>query len=211
MAPKPARRIVVGVTGASGAEYARTLVRRLCDAGVEVHLVVSQNGKRLFMDELGVTEISAETILDRKDDRMVVYPHRDIGAVIASGSFKTDGMIICPCSSNTLGALASGLGDNLITRAAAVTMKEVRRLVVVPREMPMGRIDLLNALRLNESGAIICPASPGFYMMPSSVSDLVEFVVGKLLDLLDVPHEFNTRWADQLAAVGFSPDRSEGA
>ena len=106
--------------------------------------------------------------------------------------------------------MASGLGDNLITRAAAVTMKEGRRLVVVPREMPMGRIDLLNALRLNESGAIICPASPGFYMMPSSVNDLVEFVVGKLLDLLDVPHELNTRWADQLAAVGCSPDRSGG-
>jgi 4-hydroxy-3-polyprenylbenzoate decarboxylase len=162
------------------------------------------------MDEIGVKEISPETILGCDDDRLVIYPHRDIGAVIASGSFKTDGMIICPCSSNTLGAMASGLGDNLITRAAAVTMKEGRRLVIVPREMPMGRIDLLNALRLNESGAIICPASPGFYMMPSSVNDLVEFVVGKLLDLLDVPHELNIRWADQLAAVGFSPDRSAG-
>lgn len=211
MPPKPVRRIVVGVTGASGAEYARTLVRNLCDAGVEVHLVVSQNGKRLFIDEIGVTEISALSLLDRADDRLVIYPHRDIGALIASGSFQTDGMIVCPCSSNTLGALASGLGDNLITRAAAVTMKEGRRLVVVPREMPMGRIDLLNALRLNECGAIICPASPGFYMMPSNVSDLVDFVVGKLLDLLSVPHELNTRWANQLtASVGFSPDRSAG-
>jgi 4-hydroxy-3-polyprenylbenzoate decarboxylase len=204
MPPKPVRRIVVGVTGASGAEYARTLVRRLCAADIEVHLVVSGNGKRLFVDEIGVTEISAESLLGRADDRLVVYPHRDIGAVIASGSFKTDGMIICPCSSNTLGAMASGLGDNLITRAAAVTMKEGRRLVVVPREMPMGRIDLLNALRLSECNAIICPASPGFYMMPSSVNDLVDFVVGKLLDLLDVPHELNTQWADQLAAVGAS-------
>jgi 4-hydroxy-3-polyprenylbenzoate decarboxylase len=103
-------------------------------------------------------------------------------------------MVICPCSSNTLAAIAAGLGENLLNRAAAVTLKEGRRLIVVPREMPMSRIDLLNALRLSEAGAVICPASPGFYMLPQTLSDLVDFVVGKLLDLLHVAHELGTRW-----------------
>ena len=94
--------------------------------------------------------------------------------------------------------MAAGLADNLLHRAAAVTLKEARRLIVVPREMPLSRIDLLNALRLSEAGAVICPASPGFYMKPTSLADLVDFVVGKLLDLMDVPHQLHTRWADQL-------------
>ena len=103
-------------------------------------------------------------------------------------------MIICPCSSNTLAAVAAGLGDHVLNRAAAVTLKEARRLIVVPREMPASRIDLLNSLRLSEAGAIICPAAPGFYMLPKTVEDLVDFVAGKLLDLMDVPHQLNTRW-----------------
>ena len=130
-------------------------------------------------------------------ERLTVYPYRDVGARIASGSFRTDGMIVCPCSSNSLGAIASGIGDNVLSRAAAVTLKEARRLIIVPREMPAGRIDLLNFLRLSEAGAIICPASPGFYMLPKSINDLVDFVVGKLLDLVDVPHRLNTRWAPE--------------
>jgi 4-hydroxy-3-polyprenylbenzoate decarboxylase len=119
-------------------------------------------------------------------------------------------MIVCPCSSNTLAAIAAGLANNLLDRAAAVTLKEGRRLIVVPREMPMSRIDLQNALRLSEAGAIVCPASPGFYMLPETVNDLVDFVVGKLLDLMDLPHDLNTRWSDRLDAdlnrVRPSPD-----
>jgi 4-hydroxy-3-polyprenylbenzoate decarboxylase len=107
-------------------------------------------------------------------------------------------MIVCPCSSNRLGSMAAGLGDNLLDRAAAVTLKERRRLVLVAREMPMGRIDLLNALRLTEAGVIFCPASPGFYMRPKTIDDLVDFVVGKLLDLFSIEHELNTRWSEQL-------------
>ena len=192
------KQIVVGVTGASGAAYARRLIECLCDAGVTVHVVVTPNGKRLLCDELGLAEVSVQTLLGRDCDRVVIHPYRDVGSVIGSGSFRTDGMIVCPCSANTLAAIATGLAGNLLDRAAAVTLKEGRRLVLVPREMPMSRIELQNALRLSEAGATICPASPGFYMLPTMIEDLVDFVVGKLLDLVDVAHQLNTRWADRL-------------
>lgn len=193
------RQVVVGITGASGAAYARRLIERLCDAEVNVHLVVSPNGKRLLSDELGVTDLTA-ALAGRDTSRLTHHPYRDVGAPLASGSFQTDGMIICPCSTNTLAAVAAGLGDNLLTRAAAVTLKEGRRLVLVPREMPLSPIDLQNCLRLSQAGATICPASPGFYMMPKTIDDLVDFVVGKLLDLFHVRHELNTRWPDELAS-----------
>ncbi len=198
--PRSTKRIVVGVTGASGAAYARRLIECLCDLEVDVHLVVSTHGQRLLHDELGITTVSAPALLGRECDRLTVHSYRNVGSELASGSFRTDGMIVCPCSSNRLGSIAAGLADNLVDRAAAVTLKEMRRLILVPREMPMGRIDLLNALRLSEAGAVICPASPGFYMMPETVDDLVDFVVGKVLDLVDVRHTLNTRWASQLAA-----------
>jgi 4-hydroxy-3-polyprenylbenzoate decarboxylase len=196
--PSDAKQIIVGVTGASGAIYARRLIECLCDAGATVHLVVTPNGKRLLSDELGLAEVSVRTLLGRDCDRIIIHPYRDVGSVIGSGSFRTNGMIVCPCSGNTLAAIAAGLAGNLLDRAAAVTLKEGRRLILVPREMPMNRIELQNALRLSEAGAIICPASPGFYMLPTTIEDLVDFVVGKLLDLVDVAHQLNTRWADRL-------------
>ena len=192
------KQIIVGVTGASGAIYARRFIECLCDAGATVHLIVTPNGKRLLSDELGLAEVSVRTMLGRDCDRVIIHPYRDVGSVIGSGSFRTDGMIVCPCSGNTLAAIAAGLGGNLLDRAAAVTLKESRRLILVPREMPLSRIELQNALRLSEAGAIICPASPGFYMLPTTIEDLVDFVVGKLLDLVDVAHQLNTRWADRI-------------
>ena len=196
--PGVGKQIIVGVTGASGAIYARRLIECLCDAGVTVHLVVTPNGKRLLSDELGLAGVSVRTLLGRDSDQVIIHPYRDVGSVIGSGSFRTDGMIVCPCSGNTLAAIAAGLAGNLLDRAAAVTLKEGRRLILVPREMPWSRIELQNALRLSEAGAIICPASPGFYMLPTTIEDLVDFVVGKLLDLVDVAHQMNTRWADRL-------------
>jgi len=196
--PSNSKQIILGVTGASGAIYARRLIECLCDAGATVHLIVTPNGKRLLSDELGLAEVSVPILLGRNCDRVVIHPYRDVGSVIGSGSFRTDGMIVCPCSGNTLAAIAAGLGGNLLDRAAAVTLKESRRLILVPREMPLSRIELQNALRLSEAGAIICPASPGFYMLPTTIEDLVDFVVGKLLDLVDVAHQLNTRWADRI-------------
>jgi 4-hydroxy-3-polyprenylbenzoate decarboxylase len=195
------KRVVVAVTGASGAAYSRRLIQCLCDANAEVHLIISPNGRRLFSDELAIHDPTPLAILGRACDRLTIHPYRDVGSVLGSGSFHTDAMVVCPCSSNTLASIAAGLGGNLIDRAAAVTIKEMRRLILVPREMPMSRIELANALRLSEAGAIVCPASPGFYMLPKTVEDLVDFVVGKLLDLAFIPHSLHTRWAHQLHAV----------
>ena len=192
------KRIVVGVTGASGAPYAKRLIGCLIDAGVEVHLAVTPYGRRLFFDELDMSEVNSQTLLGFDSPRLITHAHNDVGSSIASGSMHTDGMIICPCSSNTLGAVAAGLSENVLTRAAQVTLKEQRRLVMVVREMPMGQIDLQNALRLSQAGAVICPASPGFYMLPKTLDDVVDFVVGKLMDLVGVPHNLNTRWTDML-------------
>lgn len=196
------RRVVVGVTGASGAPYAKRLLACITAAGVEAHVVFSPNGQRLFADELDITDLSAKALVGPgpQADLTTLYPYRDVGARIASGSFATDGMIVCPCSSSSLAAIANGLGENLLHRAAAVTLKERRRLIVMPREMPMSHIELRNCLLISEAGGVICPAAPGFYMLPQRVEDLVDFVVGKLLDLVNIPHTLNTRWAEQLAS-----------
>ena len=191
-------RIVVGITGASGALYARRLVQLLADAGVEVHLIVTPYGHRLLRDELQLPDTSVTALLGGKPERVTLHDYHDLTDPLASGSYPTDGMVVCPCSSNTLAALAAGLAGNLLERAAAVTLKEARRLVVVPREMPVSRLDLLNALRLQEAGAIICPAAPGFYHRPQSLDDLADFVAGKLLDLLGLEHKLNTRWTGQM-------------
>ena len=186
--------IVLAITGASGAVYSRRLLDCMVECGIEVQLVVSPHGQRLLAEELDIHKTTAEAILGRPSDRVTLHSYRDVGSVLGSGSYLTGGMVICPCSSNTLAAVAAGLGDNLINRSAAVTLKEGRRLVVVNREMPMSRIELQNALRLNEAGAVICPAAPGFYLKPQSIDDLVDFVVGRVLDLLSIPHSLNIRW-----------------
>ncbi|MCG8404622.1 MAG: UbiX family flavin prenyltransferase [Phycisphaerales bacterium] len=194
------KRIVVAITGASGAIYAKRLLECLTGNGADVHLVISPYGRRLFLDELAIEEPSAENLVEPSLAKAItVYPYRDVGARLASGSFLTDGMIICPCSSNTLGEVAAGLGGNLISRAAAVHLKEGRKLILVPREMPISQIEIENMLRISKSGGILCPASPGFYMLPESVDDLADFVVGKLCDLVGVPHQLNTRWAPESA------------
>jgi len=188
------KRIVVGITGASGAVYARRLVACLATAEAEVHLVISPHGKQLFADELGLMTLTPDALAGEHASGVRMYAYNDVGSRIASGSFLTDGMIVCPCSSNTLADIAAGTGSNLITRAAHVHLKELRRLVVVPREMPLSRIEIENMLRITQAGGVICPAAPGFYMMPRSVDDLVDFVVGKLLDLVGVKHELKIRW-----------------
>lgn len=208
---QPRKQIVVGVTGASGAIYAHRLIGCLLDADIDVHLIVTPYGSRLFADELDIKEINASSLSVTNGERLWVYSYRDVGSKLGSGSFRTDAMIICPCSSNTFAAVASGLADNLLNRAASVTLKERRRLILVPREMPASHIDLQNALRLSEAGAIICPAAPGFYMLPQTIDDLVDFVVGKLMDLVEVGHSLNTRWTGKVAARVDRPAGSEAS
>lgn len=188
------RQFVLGVTGASGAVYARRLIECLIGDEADVHAIFSPYGRRLFADELGIRVPTSEGLCGWATDRLHLYRHRDVGCRLASGSFLTNGMVVCPCSSNTLAEIASGSGANLITRAAHVHLKEQRRLIVVPREMPLSRIEIENMLRIASAGGIVCPASPGFYMQPQRVEDLVDFVVGKVLDLLGVEHALRTRW-----------------
>ena len=182
------KKIVVGITGASGSVYAVRLIDVLREQGIEVHSVVTDSGQRVLDYECGVT---MEELSRRVD---VLYPNADVGAAIASGSFRMDAMVVLPCSMKTAGAIAHGVTDDLLTRAADVTLKEGRRLLLVPRETPMHEIHLENLLRLARAGVVIMPAAPGFYHRPETLDDLVNMMVGKILDRLGIEAELFTRW-----------------
>src|SRR6195952_2877238 len=186
--------IVTAITGASGALYAQRFIQGLVAAGVKTHLIVSPLGRRLLHDELGMETVDLPTLAGTTSHTITLYNYNDVGCKLASGSFLHDGMVIIPCSSNTLAEVAHGLGDNLISRSAAVTLKERRRLILAHREMPLSPIDVTNYKILTDAGAIVAPCNPGFYLNPSTVGEIVDFVAGKLLDLIGVPHTFDTRW-----------------
>ena len=195
------KTITVGISGASGAIYAQRLLVQLEDSPEvrQINLVVSGPGRRVISDELDVTstadteQIVAEMI-GRPSTKTIVFHPGDIGAAIASGSYPVDAMVIIPCSSSTLGVLASGSCRNLLHRAADVCLKEGRKLVIVPRETPLSMIHLENMLRLTRAGAVVLPASPGFYHRPKSVGELVDFVVARVLDHLGVENTLAPRW-----------------
>jgi len=206
------KRIIVGITGASGAVYAKRILEALGapPAKIDVFLVVSVHGRRLLHDELGLESggpLDVAALAGRSDHAITLLPYKDVGASIASGSFPTDGMVVVPCSNNKLAEMAHGLGDNLIARAANVCLKERRKLVVVHREMPLGLVEIKNMLALTEAGAIICPANPGFYHLPQTVEEVVDTVAARVLDLLGVGHEVGKRWQGEMP-VG--EDRSAG-
>ncbi|HEV2293306.1 MAG TPA: UbiX family flavin prenyltransferase [Tepidisphaeraceae bacterium] len=186
--------IVTAITGASGALYAQRFIQGLVAAGVNVHLVVSPLGRRLLHDELGMETVDLDFFAGAQKHTITLYPYNDVGSKLASGSFLHDGMVIIPCSSNTLGEIAHGLGGNLISRAAAVTLKERRKLIIAHREMPLSPIDVTNYKILTDAGAIVAPTNPGFYLNPTTVGEVVDFVAGKLLDLIGVRHALDTRW-----------------
>jgi 4-hydroxy-3-polyprenylbenzoate decarboxylase len=186
--------IVTAITGASGALYAQRFIQGLVAAGVNVHLIVSPLGRRLLHDELGMEGIDLTALAGSDQHTVALYNYNDVGSKLASGSFIHQGMVIVPCSSNTLAEVAHGLSDNLISRAAAVTLKERRRLILAHREMPLSPIDINNYKILSDAGVILAPANPGFYLNPAAVGELVDFVAGKLLDLLGVAHALDTRW-----------------
>src|SRR2546423_11238840 len=189
--------IVTGITGASGAAYAQRFIQGLVAAGVQAHLVISPLGRRLLYDELGMETPDPEVLAGTKNHTITLYNYNDVGAKIASGSFLHDGMVIVPCSSNTLAAIAHGLGDNLISRAAAVTLKERRKLILCHREMPLSPIDVNNYKILSDAGVVLAGANPGFYLNPTTVGEVVDFVAGKLMDLCGVKHTLDTRWDPQ--------------
>ena len=202
-APQPApRTFAVAITGASGAVYATRTLAALLERECHLEVVVSDYGRRLLHDELGekasvtrLREYLVETYGDgASKGSFEVLSNKDLGATIASGSHDCEGMVVVPCSMKTLAGVAHGLSRNLIERAADVMLKEKRRLVIVPRETPMSLPQLKNMMLCAEAGAMILPAMPAFYQMPKTLDDLADFMAGKILSALGLPHALYPKW-----------------
>lgn len=208
------KHYVVGITGASGSIYGVRLIQCLLEADYEVHLIVSDAGWRVLKEELGwnVTkrQQAIELAFGELAHLVTYHPNQDIGASIASGSYRVQGMVIMPCSMGTLSSIAHGASDNLMGRAADVMMKEGRPLLIVPRETPMHAIHLENMLKLANMGVRIVPAMPAFYYHPKTLDDIINFLVGKVLDCMDIDHQLFTRWGNSEVQTVEDSDRSNG-
>lgn len=195
------QRWVIGITGASGSVYGVRLCQFLLARGDRVHLIITDAGWRVLSEELGWNAAKRRDTLDKQfsnyEGTYEYHPIQDIGASIASGSFRTDGMVIAPCSMGTLASIAHGMSDNLLERAADVMIKEKRKLIIVPRETPLHGIHLENMLKLDRHGVTLIPAMPAFYFKPKTIDDLVDFVVGRILDSMNVDHQLFQRWGTQ--------------
>jgi 4-hydroxy-3-polyprenylbenzoate decarboxylase len=194
--------LVLAMTGASGAPYAVALLHALCRSGRTVHLTISPSGAQVLREELGI-EVELDpgpagfdpTVFGRLEGGRVVYHHhQDFSAGIASGSFRTGGMVVAPCCMSTLAAIAHGITTNLVTRAADVHLKERRRLILVPRETPLGLVHLENMLAVTRAGAVVLPAMPGWYHRPQTLDDLIGFVVARICDHLGIESPGVPRW-----------------
>jgi len=196
------KKIIVGVTGASGAIYALHTIRTLLANGIEVHLIISDYGAYVIESETDFPIKSGnflETFRTKYGDEVlsgniVKYSNKDLAASISSGSFKTDGMVIVPCSMKTLAGVSQGVAGNLIERAADVTLKEARKLVLVPRETPLNKVHLKNMLAAADAGAHILPAMPAFYQKPTTIEELANFIAGRILALFDIEAELFEPW-----------------
>lgn len=189
-------RLIVGITGASGAVYGVRLLERARALGVQTHLVATPAGILNVHHELGLDRSALEALATQ------AHAPGDVGACIASGSFTTDAMVIAPCTMKTLAAVAHGMGDNLLTRAADVMLKERRRLVLLTRESPLHLGHLRNMVAATELGAIVCPPVPAFYQRPGTVDEIVLHSVARALDLLGLPHDLAPRWQGLPSAAG---------
>jgi len=192
--------ITLAITGASGAPYALRLLSCLLNSGVKVHLLVSNAGKVVLSTEADFPELKTHEQLcvalsDRFDSKnLLIHELNDWFSEPASGSALIDAMVVCPCSMGTLSAIANGASNSLLERAADVTLKESRQLIIVPRESPYSSIHLEHMLKLSKMGVNIIPASPGFYHKPTKIEDLIDFIVARILDQLQIPHELSKRW-----------------
>ena len=187
--PASSNRIIIGVTGATGVIYAVRLLQVLrATTTIETHLVISEAGIMSLQQEVGMKKKQIEAMAD------VIYNVKNIGATIASGSFQTMGMIVAPCSMKTLGSVANGLSENLISRSADVTLKERRPLVMMVRETPLNLAHLRNMVAVTEMGGIIFPPVPSFYQHPASIAEMVDHSVGRVLDLFHIPHQLTPEW-----------------
>ena len=183
-------KLTIAITGASGVIYGKRLLEVLRNKKIETHLVISQAAEKIIAHELGTTKESLEKLANH------VYEVNDWSSPIVSGSFKTDGMVIAPCSMKTLAGIANGFAENVILRAADVALKEKRKLILVPRETPLNTIHLQNILDLAKQGAIIVPAMPAYYHQPKNIQALVDFIVGRVMDLLGIEHALYKRWQE---------------
>ncbi|BBG05557.1 MULTISPECIES: UbiX family flavin prenyltransferase [Pseudonocardia] len=188
MIPDLTPRLIVGMSGASGVAYGIRILELLRDTPIETHLVVSRAARLTLSQETDMSPAELESLAD------VVHPHQNVGATISSGSFRTMGMVVAPCSVKTMSEIASGNTSNLLSRAADVTLKERRRLVLMVRETPLHRNHLRTMTELSELGAVIAPPVPAFYTRPESLADMVDHTVGRVLDLFDVESGTSTRW-----------------
>jgi 4-hydroxy-3-polyprenylbenzoate decarboxylase len=194
----PTKSWIVGITGASGSIYGVELIRYLLSNDYHVHLVITDAGWRVIQDELdwNITRRS-DTITEQfagYESLLSYHPIQDIGASIASGSYRVEGMVIMPCSMGSLAAIANGLSNNLLQRAADVMLKENRKLIIVPRESPLSAIHLENMLKLARYGVKIVPAMPAFYHKPAHIKDIVDFMIGKTLDMMGIDNHVYSRW-----------------
>ncbi len=202
MYPMGRARYVVAVTGGSGAAYGRRLLEVLAESGATIHWTLSEAASKVAAHELAIPlDLSdgpgcVRALLGQNPNNVTYHHYKDLEVPIASGSYRTDGMVICPCSGGTLGRIACGASSNLIERAADVCLKERRRLVLVPRETPLSAIHLENMLKLTHAGAVVLPASPGFYSENDSVERLVDFVVSRVLDLLGIENSLMRRYGE---------------
>lgn len=197
--------ICLGITGASGAVYAVRLLEVLLESGREVHLSISTSGREVIKQELHISldlnEFRIAQLLENSEGKVYYHHNQEFMAPIASGSFLTGGMVVCPCSGTTLSAIAAGAAGNLIQRAAEVHLKERRKLVLVPRETPLSLAHIDNMRRVTEAGAVVLPASPGWYHGVKSTQDLVDFVVARICDQLGVEHQLVKRWGAERVDV----------
>ncbi len=189
-------RLIVALSGATGSIYGVRLLECLRDAGVETHLVISRWGVRTLLHETAYSKEQVEALATK------AYASADMGATISSGSFRTDGMIVAPCSAKTLAAIAHGVGENLIHRAADVILKERRKLVLAVREAPLSDIHLENMLKLSRMGAVIMPPLPAFYTRPQSLDDVVNHTVARLLDQFGIDAPGLARWNGEMGTGG---------
>jgi 4-hydroxy-3-polyprenylbenzoate decarboxylase len=187
------QRIIVGITGATGAVFGVRLLEALAAAGVETHLVLSKWGQQTVEHEMGLTPA------DLRERASVVHASSNMAATVSSGSFRTAGMVIAPCSMRTAAAIAHGYGESLVHRAADVVLKERRRLVLVPRETPLSEVHLENLLKLARMGVAIVPPMPAFYNQPATVDDIVDHIVARVLDQFDIDAAFAKRWDGKMS------------
>ena len=195
------KRLIVGITGASAVVYGVRLLEVLAQQEeMEIHLTISSSGARALWEELqievDINDFNLKSLIGVETNRIIYHHESDIGASIASGSFRTEGMIVVPCSMGTVASIAAGISRNLIQRAADVCIKERRKLVIVPRETPLSTIHLENMLKLSRIGVCVLPAMPGFYHFPKTVDDQINFVVTKILDQFGIDSGLTQRWKE---------------